>query len=54
MVKDRPWLEYYKDVPRSLTYPDITMYESVMESVDQVPDKIAWDFITDSYMVMSG
>lgn len=45
MLENRPWLDYYKDIPRSIPYPEITMYESVMESVNQVPDKIAWDFM---------
>ena len=45
MLKDRPWYKFYSDVPKSIDYPSITMYESVMRSVKKVPDKIAWDFL---------
>ncbi|MCG8635146.1 MAG: AMP-binding protein [Desulfobacterales bacterium] len=45
MLKNRPWLDYYAEVPHSLDYPRATMYESVMQSVNRVPDKTAWDFM---------
>ena len=45
MLKDKPWYKFYSDVPKSIDYPSITMYESVMRSVKRVPDKIAWDFL---------
>ena len=45
MQKTRPWQAHYADVPHSIDYPRITMYESVMASVARVPDKIAWDFM---------
>ena len=45
MTQDRPWLKYYSSVPRSIDYPQVTMYESLMLSVQRVPDKTAWDFM---------
>ncbi|MCP3944869.1 MAG: long-chain fatty acid--CoA ligase [Desulfobacteraceae bacterium] len=45
MLNYRPWFDHYADVPYSLNYPGMTMYESVMQSATRVPDKIAWDFM---------
>lgn len=45
MLKNRPWFDHYANVPRSIDYPGVTMYESVMLSATRVPDKIAWDFM---------
>lgn len=42
---NRPWHKFYSDIPKSIDYPSITMYESLMRSVKRVPDKIAWDFL---------
>lgn len=44
-MKNRPWLDHYANVPHSLDYPNVTMYEAVMQSAIRVPDKIAWDFM---------
>ena len=45
MLKNRPWFDHYANVPRSIDYPGVTMYVSVMLSATRVPDKIAWDFM---------
>ncbi|MCP3899196.1 MAG: AMP-binding protein, partial [Desulfobacteraceae bacterium] len=45
MLKNKPWHKFYSDIPKSINYPSVTMYESVMRSVKRVPDKIAWDFL---------
>ena len=45
MLPEKPWHKFYSDVPRSIDYPDVTMYESLLKSVNRVPDKIAWDFM---------
>ena len=45
MHENRPWLKFYATVPVSLNYPDTTMYEAVMKTVNRVPDKVAWDFM---------
>jgi long-chain acyl-CoA synthetase len=44
-LKTRPWFDHYANVPHSLDYPSVTMYEAVMKSAKRVPDKIAWDFM---------
>ena len=41
----RPWLHHYADVPHSIDYPRVTMYEYLSQTVDRMPDKIAWDFM---------
>ncbi len=45
MLKNRPWFDHYSNIPHSIDYPSVTMYESVMLSATRVPDKIAWDFM---------
>ena len=45
MNTDKPWFKYYSGVPRSIDYPPVTMYESLMLTVHRVPGKIAWDFM---------
>jgi len=45
MLPEKAWHKFYSTVPRSIDYPDITMYESLLQSVNRVPDKIAWDFM---------
>ncbi|MCP4723222.1 MAG: long-chain fatty acid--CoA ligase, partial [Desulfobacteraceae bacterium] len=45
MLKNRPWFDHYTNVPYSLDYPKVTMYEAIMQSATRVPDKIAWDFM---------
>jgi long-chain acyl-CoA synthetase len=51
MYKDRPWLKYYGQVPQSIDYPPVTMYEAVMQTVQKCPDATAYDFFgyTSSY-----
>jgi long-chain acyl-CoA synthetase len=43
--ESRPWLRFYGDVPASLEYPDLTLYESVARSAARSPDAIAYDFL---------
>ncbi|MGQ9842185.1 MAG: AMP-binding protein [Spirochaetota bacterium] len=45
MYEKKPWLKYYKDVPHSLDYPKVTMYEALMSTVQRKPNAIAWDFM---------
>ncbi|WP_022664006.1 AMP-binding protein [Desulfospira joergensenii] len=45
MPESKPWLKFYSAVPTSLDYPDATMYEAVMKTVNRVPDRVAWDFM---------
>ncbi|MEO8500241.1 MAG: AMP-binding protein [Vicinamibacteria bacterium] len=44
-MTDSPWLRFYGDVPKSLDYPAITLYEAVAATARRVPDDMAWDFL---------
>lgn len=45
MYEKKPWLKYYGDVPHTIDYPRITMYEGVVKTVERFPDAIAYDFL---------
>jgi len=45
MYETKPWLKYYGSVPHSIDYPRMTLYEALMQAVERVPDKIAYDFM---------
>jgi long-chain acyl-CoA synthetase len=45
MDDKKPWLKFYGHVPENLDYPRVTMYESVMGTVNRYPDAIAYDFL---------
>ena len=44
MYEQKPWLKFYGDIPPSLAYPDVTMYEALMQTAQRVPEAVAWDF----------
>jgi len=44
MPSDRPWLAAYGDVPASLEYPDVTLYQALRETAGRFPDAPAWEF----------
>jgi long-chain acyl-CoA synthetase len=41
---DRPWLAFYGDVPQTLDYPRIGLYEALVRSARRRPDTVAVDF----------
>jgi long-chain acyl-CoA synthetase len=41
----KPWLEFYDNVPASLDYPPITLYEAVRRSASERPEATAVDFL---------
>ncbi|MFB3925299.1 MAG: AMP-binding protein [Syntrophales bacterium] len=45
MYEKRPWLKFYGHVPETIDYPAITMYESVMKTVERCPEAVAYDFL---------
>src|SRR5450759_4094629 len=45
MYEKKPWLKFYGQVPHTLDYPRVTMYEKVRQSAEQNPDAIAYDFL---------
>ncbi len=42
---DRPWLNFYGNMPHSLTYPTDSMVERVFSTAKQYPQYIAYDFM---------
>lgn len=45
MKTPTPWFNFYGDVPRSLDYPDYSMFEQVLEASKKYPDYYAFDFM---------
>ena len=45
MNETRPWLRFYGNVPASLSYPEITLYQAVAATAARAPDALAWDFL---------
>jgi long-chain acyl-CoA synthetase len=41
----RPWLAHYGNVPRTLEYPEATLYQAVRATVERLPDALALDFL---------
>ena len=41
----RPWLAHYGDVPHSLRYPEATLHQALMRTVERLPDALALDFL---------
>ncbi|MBI9086232.1 MAG: AMP-binding protein [Desulfobacterales bacterium] len=44
MDEKRPWLRFYGDIPPSIDYPQVTMYEALKQTVEKTPDALAYDF----------
>jgi long-chain acyl-CoA synthetase len=42
---NRPWLRFYGDVPETLEFPEISLYDAVMTTVRRIPDAVAFDFL---------
>ncbi|MGO9017020.1 MAG: AMP-binding protein [Syntrophobacteraceae bacterium] len=45
MFEKKPWLKFYGDTPKTIDYPRVTMYEAVLQTVEQFPDRTAYDFL---------
>jgi long-chain acyl-CoA synthetase len=45
MTSTKPWLAFYGDVPESIEYPRITLYEALRRSAAQQPGATAVDFL---------
>lgn len=45
MYEKKPWLKFYDQVPHTIEYPRITMYEAFMNTVKRKPTSIAYDFL---------
>jgi long-chain acyl-CoA synthetase len=44
-MTERPWLAFYGDVPETLAYPSISVYEALHESAATRSDAVALDFL---------
>jgi long-chain acyl-CoA synthetase len=51
MYDQKPWLKFYGDVPASIDYPKVTLYEALINTVEKHPDAVAYEFLgyTSSY-----
>ena len=45
VAEKKPWLKFYDDIPESIDYPKVSLYERVMQTVENHPNAIAWDFM---------
>ncbi|MBW2193719.1 MAG: hypothetical protein JRF27_08035 [Deltaproteobacteria bacterium] len=45
MYNKKPWLKFYGNVPESIDYPSITLYEALMNTVERVPEAVAYEFL---------
>jgi len=45
MQDKKPWLKFYGNIPTSIKYPRVTMYEALMQTVERYPERIAYDFM---------
>ena len=45
MYEKKPWLKFYGDIPESIDYPRVTMYEAAMKTVERLPGAVAYDFL---------
>jgi long-chain acyl-CoA synthetase len=44
MYETQPWLKYFADIPKSLQYPDLSMYGMLSKDCEQYPDGTALVF----------
>lgn len=45
MYEQKPWLKFYGNVPQSIDYPRVTMYEALLQTAREKPDALAYDFM---------
>ncbi len=45
MIEKKPWQKFYGDAPQTIDYPRVTLYEALMRTVEQFPDRTAYDFL---------
>jgi long-chain acyl-CoA synthetase len=48
MPNSRPWLKFYGDVPDTLDYPAISIYDALLASAERRPDATAIEFLGSS------
>jgi long-chain acyl-CoA synthetase len=45
MIIEKPWLKFYGDVPHTIQYPELSMYEAVRETALRKGKATAYDFL---------
>ena len=45
MSSEAKWFKFYGDVPHTIEYPDISMYEIIRQTKEKYPQLIAYDFM---------
>ncbi len=45
MYELKPWLKHYGNVPHTINYPRVTMYEALEQTAREKPAAIAYDFL---------
>lgn len=45
MYEKKPWLKFYGEVPESLEYPQVTLYEALSKTAEKSPQAVAYDFM---------
>lgn len=45
MAATCPWHSFYGDVPQHIDYPQVTMYEALVQTAERCPDAVAYDFL---------
>ncbi len=45
MSSDAKWFKYYGDIPHTLDYPDISMFDIIKKTSESYPDFTAYDFM---------
>ena len=45
MSSDAKWLKWYGDIPHTLEYPDISLYDIIYKTSLEYPNNIAYDFM---------
>ncbi|MDA8124736.1 MAG: AMP-binding protein [Deltaproteobacteria bacterium] len=44
MYEKKPWLRFYGPIPEQIGYPQVTLYEALMQTAAKTPDSLAYDF----------
>ena len=45
-AETKPWLKFYSsDVPQTIDYPQVSLYEALVKSAEKYPNEICWDFM---------
>lgn len=55
-MDQKPWLKFYGNIPHSIDYPEISLYQALLRTVERCPDSVAYDFFgyTSTYRQLAG